>query len=123
MGPTAPEPLSATALANDNARPRLQMADRASIARYQQNRLRTGLRRICDASNRFVQRKLEGFDLRALGDFAGGDSPAFRDLPFTTKQEFVVDQLDNPPVRHEFNRATTRLRTPPPDIRHYRNPA
>ena len=97
MGPTAPEPLSATALANDNARPRLQMADRASIARYQQNRLRTGLRRICDASNRFVQRKLEGFDLRALGDFAGGDSPAFRNLPFTTKQEFIEDQLEHPP--------------------------
>ena len=53
--------------------------------------------RIRDGSNRFVQRKLDGFDLRALGDFAGADSPAFRDLPFTTKQEFIEDQLEHPP--------------------------
>ena len=97
MDPTTPERLSATALANDQTRPQLQMADRASIARYQQNRLRTGLSRIRDGSNRFVQRKLDGFDLRELGGFAGADSPAFRDLPFTTKQEFIEDQLEHPP--------------------------
>jgi phenylacetate-CoA ligase len=94
---TTSELLSATALANDRARPRLQVADRASIARYQQNRLRTGLLRVRDGSNQFVQRKLKGLDLRALGDFAGDDSPAFRTLPFTTKQEFIEDQLEHPP--------------------------
>jgi phenylacetate-CoA ligase len=86
----------ATALANDRVRPWLQMADRESITRYQQNRLRTGLARIVP-TNSFLQRKLAGFDLRSLAESDGAILPAFRSLPFTSKQELVDDQLSNPP--------------------------
>src|SRR5215469_2619182 len=90
----------ATALANDRVRPWLQMADRESITRYQQNRLRTGLARIVP-TNSFLQGKLSGFDLRALaepdGDAGGTTLPVFQSLPFTSKQELVDDQLGHPP--------------------------
>jgi phenylacetate-CoA ligase len=95
-----PKLLDAAALANDRVRPWLQMADRESITRYQQNRLRTGLARIAPA-NGFLQRKLAGFDLRSLAEPHGEAGPtslqAFRSLPFTSKQELVDDQLSNPP--------------------------
>ena len=73
------------------------MADRASIARYQQNRLRAGLLRVRDGSNRFLHRKLEGFELRALERFRRSRLTGISDLPFTTKQEFIEDQLEHPP--------------------------
>src|SRR5215813_2865575 len=92
----------AAALANGHVRPWLQMADRESIARYQQNRLRTGLARIV-STNSFLRQKLAGFDLRSLAEQDGdaGTVPleAFRRLPFTTKQELVDDQLRYPPFR------------------------
>jgi len=73
------------------APPMLQTADREAIEAHQLERLRAGLHRIL-ASNRFYQRKLDGFDPRCLTDFA-----AFRRLPFTTKAELVRDQLEYPP--------------------------
>ncbi len=81
-------PSAATA---DQVRPRLQTADRDTIARYQLTRLRSGLQRIL-ASNQFYQRKLAGIDPHSLTSF-----DALRALPFTYKAELVADQRDNPP--------------------------
>lgn len=82
---------SAAAVAVNRIRPELHTAARDVIVRYQQDRLRIGLRRVLDG-NRLYQRKLAGLDLRDLpqGDLLSA-------LPFTTKQEFVEDQQLNPP--------------------------
>ncbi len=77
-------------LTSETPRYSLQTASRESIATYQINRLRTGLRRILPA-NRFYQRKLDGFDTRALSDLA-----ALRAMPFTTKAELIADQRETP---------------------------
>jgi len=82
---------AATTTTGDHLRPWPQTASRDAIGAYQINRLRTGLRSALH-SNRFYQRKLDGFDLSRLTDL-----DALRQLPFTTKAELVADQRDNPP--------------------------
>src|SRR5215467_16064246 len=86
-----PLALSPSAIANDQVRPWLQVADRETITQYQMTRLRTGLQRILD-SNGFYHHKLDGLDPHSLTSF-----DALRALPFTTKAEFVADQREHPP--------------------------
>ena len=81
---------TATMATGDRLRPWPQMASQEAIGVYQINRLRTGLRSALQ-SNRFYQRKLDGYDLRSLTDL-----DALRSLPFTTKAELVSDQRDHP---------------------------
>jgi phenylacetate-CoA ligase len=83
------------ALFSDRIRPSLQSADRETILRYQKNRLSTGIARLLPA-NRFVDRKLEGLATAQLAHSETLDD-LLGLLPFTTKSEFVVDQLENPP--------------------------
>lgn len=81
---------SATAVEASRTRPKLHTAARDTIARHQQDRLRNGLRRVLD-SNALYRRKLAGLHPRDLPRVDGQTM-----LPFTTKQEFVDDQLANP---------------------------
>jgi phenylacetate-CoA ligase len=90
-----PTPPTAAAVASDRIRPWLQTADRKAILRYQKNRLSTGLARILPG-NRFVSRKLDDLDPDRLAGTETLDD-LLGQLPFTTKAEFVVDQLQNPP--------------------------
>ncbi len=87
MGPLP----NAAAIAADRIRPKLHTASRGAIARYQQERLRAGLRLVL-GSNRFYQRKLAGLHPR---DLPRTDGHLL--LPFTTKQELVEDQAARPP--------------------------
>ncbi|HEV2458232.1 MAG TPA: AMP-binding protein [Ktedonobacterales bacterium] len=81
----------ASAATADQVRPRLQTADRATVARYQLTRLRTGLQRILPG-NGFYQRKLAGIDPHALTSL-----DALQALPFTWKAELVADQREHQP--------------------------
>jgi phenylacetate-CoA ligase len=94
LAPTAAE------VASDRDRPWLQMADRATLTRYQLIRLRAGLER-APRENAFLRRKLESVDVAGLTSLE-----ALAGLPFTTKRELVEDQRDHPPfgANHTFPR-------------------
>ena len=83
--PTAP------AVASDRMHSWLQTADRETITHFQLARLRTGLDQALQ-TNRFLQRKLDGFDTQSLVSL-----DAFSRLPFTFKRELVDDQGAHPP--------------------------
>jgi phenylacetate-CoA ligase len=91
---------TAAEVASDRDRPWLQMADRATLTRYQLARLRAGLERAA-RENAFLRRKLDGVDLASLTSLE-----ALAALPYTTKRELVEDQRDHPPfgANHSFPR-------------------
>jgi len=85
-----PSPTTA-AIASDRVRPWLQTADRETITRFQLARLRVGLVSALQ-SNRFLRRKLDGFDTRSLVSMEDVSH-----LPFTLKRELIEDQKEHPP--------------------------
>jgi len=70
---------------------KLETMKREDLRKYQGRRLGKLLRQVLE-SNRFYQRKL-----RAAGIRKPLPRSRLADLPFTTKQEIVADQLEHPP--------------------------